>query len=38
MANETGKRYFCSKCGAEFIVTTGGEGAMMCCGEPAQKK
>ena len=38
LANETGKRYFCSKCGAEFIVTTGGEGAMMCCGEPAQKK
>ena len=38
MANETGKRYFCGKCGAEFIVTTGGEGALTCCGEAAQKK
>ena len=38
LANETGKRYFCSKCGAEFIVTTGGEGVLTCCGEPAQKK
>ena len=38
LANETGKRYFCGKCGAEFIVTTGGEGAMTCCGEAAQKK
>ena len=38
LANETGKRYFCGKCGAEFIVTTGGDGSMSCCGEPTQKK
>ena len=38
LTNETGKRYFCSKCGAEFIVTTGGDGVLTCCGEPAQKK
>ena len=38
MANETGKRYFCSKCGAEFVVTRGGDGALKCCGEPMTKK
>lgn len=38
MANETGKRYFCATCGSQFIVTTGGEGGMSCCGAPAQKK
>ena len=24
MANQTGKRYYCERCGSEFIVTTGG--------------
>lgn len=38
MANETGKRYFCSKCGSEFVVTRGGEGAVKCCGEQMAKK
>ena len=38
MANETGKRYACGKCGAEFIVTKGGSGAISCCGEPMQIK
>ena len=31
MANQTGKRYVCAQCGAEFIVTKGGTGAIACC-------
>jgi DNA-directed RNA polymerase subunit RPC12/RpoP len=31
LANQTGKRYVCAQCGAEFIVTKGGEGAISCC-------
>ena len=31
MANETGKRYVCARCGAEFIVTKGGDGVVRCC-------
>ncbi|MCX8125883.1 MAG: hypothetical protein N3E40_01890 [Dehalococcoidia bacterium] len=38
MANEAGKRYVCSKCGAEFIVTRRGEGTLKCCGEPMKEK
>jgi hypothetical protein len=38
MANEVGKRYVCGKCGAEFIVTRGGEGDMVCCGQPVEIK
>ncbi|MDP6402334.1 MAG: hypothetical protein QF467_02165 [SAR202 cluster bacterium] len=38
MANETGKRYLCSKCGSEFVVTKGGEGSITCCGEPMPRK
>ena len=38
MANETGKRYFCSVCGSEFIVTKGGDGAVICCNQPMAKK
>ncbi|MQF48597.1 hypothetical protein FIM08_01645 [SAR202 cluster bacterium AC-647-N09_OGT_505m] len=38
MANETGKRYACKNCSSEFIVTTGGDGEMSCCGEPIQRK
>ena len=30
MAIVTGKRYRCEQCGAEFIVTRGGEGALRC--------
>ena len=33
VVNETGKRYVCGKCGAEMIVTKGGDGAVACCGE-----
>ncbi len=38
MANQIGKRYICSKCGAEFIVTKGGAGAVNCCGKPMELK
>jgi len=27
---QTGKRYRCASCGAEFIVTRGGAGALRC--------
>ena len=38
VANQTGKRYNCAKCGSEFIVTKGGEGTVICCSEPMQQK
>ncbi len=38
MANEVGKRYTCEKCGAEFIVTRGGEGQLKCCDQPMEIK
>ena len=38
MANETAKRYTCSQCGSEFLVTRGGQGQMKCCSEPTQLK
>ena len=38
MANDTGKRYLCSKCGTEFVVTRGGDGAITCCGLPMTMK
>ncbi|MEE2885469.1 MAG: desulfoferrodoxin [Chloroflexota bacterium] len=38
MANETGKRYSCSQCGSQFVVTKGGNGTLTCCGEPVIKK
>jgi desulfoferrodoxin-like iron-binding protein len=38
MANQTGKRYLCTKCGAEYIVTRGGEGTLVCCGQPMEQK
>lgn len=38
MANEIGKRYICAKCGAEFIVTKAGAGAVSCCGQPMEQK
>jgi len=38
MANQIGKRYCCSKCGAEIIVTKGGDGAIQCCGQPMELK
>jgi len=38
MGNQVGKRYKCSKCSAEVIVTRGGEGTVMCCGQPMEIK
>jgi transposase-like protein len=38
MASQVGKRYVCKKCGAEFIVTRGGNGTVRCCGQPMELK
>jgi desulfoferrodoxin-like iron-binding protein len=38
MANETGKRYTCTNCGCEMIVTRSGDGTLTCCGQPMQVK
>lgn len=38
MANETGKRYACGQCGAEVIVTKGGDGEVQCCSVPMARK
>ena len=29
--NKTGTRLACSECGAEFVVTRGGDGDLTCC-------
>ncbi|MBI4492767.1 MAG: hypothetical protein HY690_08260 [Chloroflexi bacterium] len=36
MANQTAKRYVCASCGSEILVTRGGEGTLVCCGQPMQ--
>ena len=38
MANQVGKRYQCSKCGTEMIVTKGGEGSLSSCDQPMEQK
>ncbi len=38
MANLVGKRYVCSNCGTEYIVTKAGAGTVNCCGKPTQLK
>ena len=38
MSSQTGKRYMCQECGAEFVVTKGGEGTIRCCGKPLELK
>ncbi|MCE5263058.1 MAG: desulfoferrodoxin [Deltaproteobacteria bacterium] len=38
MANQAGKRYVCTKCGAEHIVTRPGGGTLSCCGQPMEIK
>ena len=38
MSNETGKRYACQSCGAEVIVTKGGDGEVRCCGTAMGRK
>ncbi|MCY3504714.1 MAG: desulfoferrodoxin [Chloroflexi bacterium] len=38
MAAQTGKRYLCPKCKAEFIVTKGGDGDLKCGDVPLELK
>ncbi|HTY63721.1 MAG TPA: desulfoferrodoxin [Acidobacteriota bacterium] len=38
MANQVGKRYKCVKCGAEVIITRGGNGTVTCCDQPMEIK
>lgn len=38
MANIVGKRYVCTVCGSEFIVTKGGDGQLACHGKPLEMK
>jgi hypothetical protein len=38
MANQLGKMYLCGSCGAQVIVTKGGDGAVKCCGAEMKKK
>lgn len=38
MANVVGKRYVCTVCSAEFIVTRGGKGELSCCGKKMEIK
>lgn len=38
MTNVAGKRYECGKCGSQMIVTKGGEGSLICCGESMVQK
>jgi hypothetical protein len=38
LANLVGKRYQCTKCNTEMIVTKAGEGALGCCGQPMVQK
>lgn len=38
MANQLGKIYVCTKCGAQVIVTKGGSGTLKCCGVPMELK
>ena len=38
MANQVGKRYQCTKCNSEMIVTKGGNGTLQCCGQEMQLK
>jgi hypothetical protein len=36
--NRTGVRVVCTDCGAEFVVTRGGDGALKCCDRPLEVK
>jgi hypothetical protein len=38
LANQVGKRYMCSKCNSEMIVTKAGGGELGCCGQQMQLK
>ena len=36
MSNLLGKRMTCPDCGAQALVTKGGEGQVECCGKPME--
>ena len=36
MGNNLGKRYTCTECGAQVLVTKAGEGALECHGQPME--
>jgi hypothetical protein len=36
MPNSIGKRYECGECGAQVLVTKGGEGSLECHGKPME--
>ncbi len=36
MANLLGKRMTCTGCGAQVLVTKGGEGQVQCCSQEMQ--
>lgn len=38
MPNQLGKMYLCRKCGAQVIVTKGGDGKLECCGAEMEQK
>lgn len=38
MANQVGKKYVCTECNNEVIVTRGGDGTLQCCGKPMELK
>ena len=35
---QLGKMYLCGQCGAQIIVTKGGDGTVKCCSKGMQKK
>jgi predicted polyphosphate/ATP-dependent NAD kinase len=35
---QLGKMYLCGQCGAQIIVTKGGDGTVKCCSKEMQKK
>lgn len=37
MANKLGKRLSCENCGAQVLVTKGGEGEVQCCEKPMKE-
>jgi len=38
VGNDTGKRYACTTCGVEVIITKGGDGEVKCCNAPMERK
>ena len=38
MANQIGKIYVCTACGAQEIITKAGAGTIKCCGADMEQK